>query len=151
VTLEQILSWSALALAVAAAVWRGRQPERLGAAVAASAWLLSFLVFRKESWFVPQYGVMAVDGSALIAFLVMAFAYDRYWLICISAFQALAFLSHFIFLIDPHALYRAYYYANFGFGYLMLGSLIGGVIIEGRAPMHRRSPAKKSIESAGAA
>lgn len=143
-SLEQMFSWFALALTIAVVGWWGRRPERVGIAVIAIGWLLTLLLLRKDSWYSPQYGVMVVDGALLAVFILMAFAYDRYWIICIAAFQAVAFLTHFIFLIDPHAFYRAYYFANFAIGYLILGAMIGGVIIERAAPARRRWRPRRS-------
>jgi hypothetical protein len=39
-------------------------------------------------------------------------------------------LTHLGFLINPRLLYRAYYFANFSIGFLVLGTIVGGVLIE---------------------
>ena len=129
-TLAQIIGWTALALTCAVAFWRGEWPERLGAALIAVAWLVTPLVELRRSWFEPQLGILAVDVATLIALVALAFWYGRYWAICASAFQAIAVLTHLAFLINPEALYRAYLFGNFSIGFLLLGSILGGTLIE---------------------
>jgi len=108
--------------------------------IIAVGWVVSSLVERRDSWYEPQFGIMAVDIVILAAFVVMSFRYDRYWTICAAAFQAIAVLTHFAFLVNPHALYRAYYFGNFAIGFLILGAILGGVLIERVAPYRRRRP-----------
>jgi hypothetical protein len=146
-TLAQIVSWAALAVTAAVVLWRGRRPERLAISVVAIGWGLTRLVERRESWFVPQYGMMAIDGFILVVFVAMAFHYDRYWTIWVAAFQAVAELTHFAFLINPRALYRAYYYGNFSIGYLILGAILAGVIIERERPFRRRPRRRRALRS----
>ncbi len=136
-TLAQIVGWIALALTCAMAFWRGERPERLGAALIAVAWLITPLVELRRSWFEPQLGILAVDVVTFIALVALAFRYVRYWAICASAFQAIAVLTHLAFLINREALYRAYLFGNFAIGFLLLGSILGGTLIE-VAPIQRR-------------
>jgi hypothetical protein len=137
VTLAQIVNWTTLALTCAVVFWRGSRPERVGMTIVAIGYVLTPLVEQRDSWYAPQFGIMAVDAAILAAFIAMAFRYDRYWTICATAFQAIAVLIHFAFLINPPALYRAYFYASFSIGYLILGSILGGVVIERRTPFLR--------------
>jgi hypothetical protein len=88
----------------------------------------------RESWYQPQYGIFIVDLLTLAALVVLAMRFDRYWPICAAGFQAVAVLTHLAFLINPRALYRAYLFGNFSIGFLLLGAVLGGVIIEGRSP-----------------
>jgi hypothetical protein len=144
---RQSVGFTLVALACGFVFWRGRRPERLGISLVAAGWLLTPLVEQRESWYRPQFGIMAVDIVILTAFVVMAFRYDRYWTICAAAFQAIAVMVHFAFLIDPRALYRAYYFETFAIGYLVLGSILGGVIIESPAPYRRRRPSSPAPPS----
>ena len=139
-TLAQLINVAALVLACAIAFWRGREPGRLGISIVAIGFVLTPIVERRESWLQPQFGILTVDVVILAAFIIMAFRYDRYWTICVAAFQAIAVLTHFAFLVRPLALYRAYYFANFAFGFLILGAIVGGVLIERGAPYRRRRP-----------
>jgi hypothetical protein len=138
VTLTKISNLLALALTCGVVVWRGRRPERIGALVVTIAFLVTPLVEQRRSWYQPQFGIMAVDVATLAALAVMAIRYDRYWPICAAAFQAVAVLTHLAFLINPHALYRAYYVGNFSIGFLLLGAILGGVILESPTPFRVR-------------
>jgi len=146
-TLAQIVGWTALALTCAVVFWRGERPERLGAALIAVAWLLTPLVELRRSWFEPQLGILAVDVATLVALVALAFRSRRYWAICASAFQAIAVLTHLAFLINPEALYRAYLFGNFSIGFLLLGSILGGTLIEAAPIRFRRRLAPQASRS----
>jgi hypothetical protein len=131
-TPAQQVGTAALVLTCGLAFWRGARADKLGAIAIAVAWIATPLVERRGDWFQPQYGILIVDTLLLAAFIALALRYSRRWPICAAAFQSFAVLTHLAFLVDPHALYRAYYYANFSIGFLFLGSLFGGVLIEPR-------------------
>ena len=139
-TPAQIVGWIALALACAAAAWRGGRPERLGALLLAAAWVVTPLVELRSSWRQPQIGILGVDIVTLAALAWLAMRYDRTWPICAAGFQAIAVLTHLAFLVNPQALWRAYLVGNFAIGFLLLGAVVGGVVMEGRAPSLRRRP-----------
>jgi hypothetical protein len=139
-TPAQIVNWAALAITVVVVFWRGRGPERLGMAAIVAAFVITPFVQRLDRWDEPQFGIMGVDASLLAILVVMAFRYGRFWLIWAAAFQAITVLTHLAFLIDPRALYRAFYFGNFAMGYLLLGAILGGAIIERAAPVRRRVP-----------
>jgi len=130
VDLAQLLGWTCLALTCVAAAWRGGRAERLGAAVVAVAWVITALVERRHDWLEPQYGILAVDVVTLLALAAIALRARRNWAICAAGFQAIAVLTHLVFLINPAALYRAYYMSNFSIGFLLLGAILAGVIFE---------------------
>lgn len=137
--LAQLIGWIAVAVACIAAAWRGERPERLGAVLITSAWALTALVERRNNWLEPQYGILAVDTATFIGLAAIAFLFRRAWAICAASFQAVAVLTHVAFLIDPAVLYRAYYMANFSIGFLLLGAVVGGVLLESaRSPVSRR-------------
>ena len=143
-TAAQIVSWAALVLTCSIVVWRGRRAERFGMTVVAIGWVVTPFVQRLDSWYQPQFGILAVDVAVLAGLVALAFRYDRYWPICAAAFQAVAVLTHFAFLINPKALYRAFYFGNFAIGYLILGAIIGGVVIESGAPDRLREPRRRA-------
>ena len=136
-TLAQFVNAAALVLTCAIVFGRGRQPERIGMTVIAMAFLVTPLVEARGSWYEPQYGILAVDVLTLAALIAISVLYDRYWPICAAAFQAVAVLTHVAFMIDPAALYRAFYFGNFSIGFLLLGSILGGAFIEA-APIRFR-------------
>lgn len=135
VDLAQLLGWTCLILTCLAAAWRGGRPERLGAGVVAAGWIISTLVERRHDWLEPQYGILAVDGATLLALAALALWAHRNWAICAAGFQAIAVLTHLVFLIDPPALYRAYYMSNFSIGFLLLGAILAGVMLETARPL----------------
>jgi hypothetical protein len=137
-TPAQIVNWATLALAAAIVFWRGRGPERLGMAIIVVGYFATPMVERRDNWYAPQFGILAVDMVMLLAFISLAFRYRRHWAICAAAFQGVAVLTHFAFLIAPHTLYRAYYVGSFSIGYLVLGAIVGGVVFEGATPIRRR-------------
>jgi hypothetical protein len=138
-TAAQIVNWTALGLTVLVVIRRGRWPERLGMALIVAAFVATPFAELRDSWYRPQFGILAVDATLLAALIVTAFRYDRDWTICAAAFQAVTVLTHFAFMIDPRALYRAFYFGNFAMGYLLLGAILGGAVIEGPRPYRLRS------------
>jgi hypothetical protein len=134
VNLAQLLGWACLTLTCVVVAWRGERPEKLGAGVIAAAWILSTLVEQRRSWLEPQFGVFAVDVLALAAFIALAFWSRRYWAIYVAGFHAIGVMTHLLFLINPAALYRAYYMINFSMGFLLLGALLAGTIFETSKP-----------------
>lgn len=134
---RQAVGLTILALTLAYTYRRGSRPERIGVSLVAAGWLITPIVEQRESWYAPQFGIMGVDMMILAAFTVMTLRYNRFWTICAAGFQAIAVIVHFAFLMSPAALYRAYFFETFAIGYLVLGSILGGVLIESRAPIHR--------------
>ena len=133
-TLPQIVGWTGLALTWATALWRGGRPERLGASLIGVAWILTPIVQLRENWYQPQYGICVIDLVTLIGLTALAVRYQRYWPICAAGFQFIAVLTHLAFLVNPQALFRAYLFGNFSIGFLLLGAVLGGVIMEGATP-----------------
>jgi hypothetical protein len=137
-TIPQFTGWAMLAVTLIIVVRRGQPLEKAGIAMIALAFLLTPLVERRDSWYAPQLGIMAVDVALLAGLTVIAFRYDRSWPICAAGFQSIAVMTHLVFLINPPLLYRAFYYVNFSIGYFVLGALIGGVLIECPSAFHLR-------------
>jgi hypothetical protein len=144
-TLAQFVNAAALVVTCAVVFGRGRRPERLGMTLLAMAFLVTPLVEARGSWYEPQYGILTVDVLTLVALIAIAVRYDRYWPICAAAFQAVAVLTHVAFLIEPVALYRAFFFGNFSIGFLLLGSILGGTLIEvAPVPFHFRLSSRSS-------
>jgi hypothetical protein len=133
------VGWFALGLTCVIAFWRGGRAERLGAILAAAGWIVTPFVEIRTSWYQPQVGIFAVDVFMLLALTALTLRYRRAWTVCASAFQALMVLTHIGFLVNPTGLYRAYYFANFSIGFLVLGAIVGGVLIEDSAWLLRLS------------
>ena len=130
---KQVFSFVVLALACVFAGRMGNKPERLGAALIAAGWCLTPLVEDLSSWTKPQYGMLGVDLLTLLLLVLLALHTGRLWPVCAAGFQLVAVLLHLIFWIAPERLYRAFYYANFAIGYLLLGALVGGCLLEAGA------------------
>ena len=140
IALAQMVGWACLAATCLAAGWRGERPEKIGAGLVAAAWVLSTLVERRHNWLEPQYGILAVDITTMVGLAALAYWSRRGWAICAAGFQTIAVLTHLVFLINPQALYRAYYMSNFSIGFLLLGAILAGVLFETErpAPISRR-------------
>jgi hypothetical protein len=148
VIFRQAVGLSVVALTTIVVFRRGERAERLGVSIVAAGWLITPLVEQRESWLRPQYGIMIVDIVILAAFAVMTARFRRYWLILATAFQAIAVLVHLGFLLEPKAFYRAYFVETFAIGYLVLGSILGGVFIEARpSPAPRALPTSRRSSS----
>jgi hypothetical protein len=146
-TLVQLVNAAALLLVGAIAFWRGRTPERVGMAIIAAAFLITPLVERRDSWLASQVGILVVDAATLVALIALAAWCARYWAVWASAFQAVAVLTDLAFLIDPRAVYRAYYFGNFSIGFLLLGAILGGALIERDRPFRRQPRRRPSARS----
>lgn len=144
----QIINWTTLALTSAIVFWRGRRSERVGMAILIVTFILTPMVERRDNWYAPQLGIMAVDWLTLAGLAWVVFRYGRAWAVCAVAFQAIAVLTDFAFMIAPRTLYRAYYFGNFSIGYLLLGAILGGVIFERARPIRPRGLRRSAPASA---
>jgi hypothetical protein len=75
----------------------GGAPERLGALIMLLGTLATFLVARPAAMRFShiEWGIAAVDVTALVAFLVLALVTTRHWPQWIAALQILQVASHF--------------------------------------------------------
>ena len=108
----------------------GQRGERVGFCIILVAWIVSALVERRSSWIEPQYALFAVDVVTLGLLIWVHRTYGRLWPLVAAAFQVISVLSHPLFWINMPALARAFYYANFSIGFLLLGAIWGGCVIE---------------------
>ncbi len=88
----------------------GGPAERLGAAVAFGASMLSWLVWTISArhWSGTEYGVLSVDLAVLFAFLAMALKSNRFWPLWATSFQLISVATHAATLVDPDIVPRAY-------------------------------------------
>ena len=138
-TPAQQVSSAALLMTIVATAWRGAPPERVSMAVITAGWIITPFAQLRENWYQPQWGMLAVDTVTLMCLAYLTLHYKRHWIICATGFQAVAVMTHLAFLISPHALFRGYFFANFAIGYLLLGSVLGGIVFELR-PATRPGP-----------
>lgn len=102
VTVLQIHTLISLMLAVlicGLAMWRGDLAARWTGAVSLANWLGSLLIYRRDAYN-ADYGVLAIDAIALIAFVWISIRTRRIWTIIASAFLAIIVASHVATVID---------------------------------------------------
>ena len=102
VTVLQIHTLISLIVAVlicGMAMWRGDQAARWIGAVCLANWLGSLMVYRHDAYN-ADYGVLAIDTVALIAFIWISIRTRRIWTVVASAFLAIIVASHVAVVID---------------------------------------------------
>lgn len=120
--------WPTVLMAVcAAAVWRGRDFERLAAGVELASWSLTLVVFRARSES-TQWEVLAIDVILFVALLWIAMRSARYWPLFAAGFQLLALITHFAHAVDALVSGWAYLTAVLIWNYLTLFAIGWGAI-----------------------
>ena len=96
--------------AVAAVIWGG-WVERVVSALFVTALVASLAVLRFSSvkYLGFETGLFIVDGTLLIALLLVTLRAGQGWLICATSFQAIAVLGHLAKLVNPHYSRMAYW------------------------------------------
>jgi len=91
-----------MALSLSFAIWKGAEPERIGAGVLLAGFLLQIIAY---AVFPPRY--FDVDAIALLADLIflagfgwLAINARRVWPIWAAAFQLLSIMSHFARFVE---------------------------------------------------
>lgn len=132
-SLYQWASFLALVVTVAAGLWLGRWPERLGAGAMLVAWLATALSLNGTQLWGPQWGVMVIDVLLLAVLLFIALRSDRWWPLWACGFHALNVVLHLAVMADPKIWGRAYFVAGNAFSYLVMAALLIGVLGRQRA------------------
>lgn len=109
----------ALMTVCATAVLRGRDMERLAAAVVLADWALSMVVYRARSED-TQWGVLLVDGAQFAVLLWIALRSSRYWPLFLSGFALLQLVTHLAHAVDVGVSGWAYITAERIWSYLLL-------------------------------
>ncbi|MBX9460117.1 MAG: hypothetical protein KL785_02215 [Brevundimonas sp.] len=81
-------------LTVAFAFWKGDEPERLGAAAYAMAFLATTMIKGDATPNVPRWGMMGIEIVLLGVFIGLALHSRRAWPVWAASFQALVVTSH---------------------------------------------------------
>ena len=126
--LLQISYWIVLFLCCGYAFRRGGRPERIGAAVALAASILSVAATTE---FAARFkgveaGILAVDVAVLCAFLALAVKTDRFWPLWATAFHTVAVATHIAIAADPTTVPRAYALAQGFWAYPVILSFAVG-------------------------
>jgi len=117
------LIWALTVIGVCGlAIRRGGAYERLAAGVMLAGWALTMVVarvgFRQTEW-----GVLAVDLSALGGFVWIALRSPRYWPLFAAGFHLLAIITHVANVVDTTVAPWAYLTAEIIWGYLLAFSI----------------------------
>ena len=121
---------------VLAALKFGQAPERASAFTLVWMWvadrLFHLLIEPSQVWVTVATGHLLIDASAFVMFLVIALRANRVYPICLSAFQGIAFLMHFVHAINPANAPLAYSILSIAPSYLMMLTLIAGLLLHSR-------------------
>ncbi|HEY0600685.1 hypothetical protein [Brevundimonas sp.] len=95
--IDDIYAQAVLAVAVltvAFAFWKGDEPERLGAAAYAMAFLATSMIRGDATPNVPRWGMMGIEIVLLVVFIGLALHSRRAWPVWAASFQALVVTNH---------------------------------------------------------
>ena len=101
------------------AVWRGRDEERMAAAVVMADWALSMVVFKSRSED-TQWGELVVDGGEFSLFVWIAMRSPRFWPLSVAAFALLQLATHVAHALDVGVTGWAYLTTQLIWSYLIL-------------------------------
>lgn len=131
ITQFEWLSLLALALAVAAAWWRGTRADRRSALIIAAAWLASMLVDDDGSRGV-QWGIFAIDLLLVSYLLVEGVFGRRLWPVCAAVAQLFIVMTHVAFLMSPSMIHEGFFSAYYLWSYVVLLCLLVGALTNRR-------------------
>ncbi|MCR6659802.1 MAG: hypothetical protein NVV72_10795 [Asticcacaulis sp.] len=124
------------------ALLRGGPSERVGATIFLLAWLATTLAQLGTKYSGIEWGIVAIDVAALLAFIGLALWSRKIWTILIAACQMNAVFSHFVPLLAPHFNYVTYItIISFWSGYGLLACLAIGTSSHQRELRLRRKAA----------
>jgi len=87
---------AAAVITVTFAFWKGDEPERLGAAAYALAFLATNVIRGDSTPNLPRWGMMGVEIVLLVVFIGLASHSRRAWPVWAASFQALVVTSHIL-------------------------------------------------------
>lgn len=87
---------------------KGDEPERIGAATYALAYLASLLVQEDGAIYGTQWGLMGIDIVMLAVYSGLAWKSRRSWPVWASALQSLTVMSHVLTFVDVRPSMAAY-------------------------------------------
>ena len=85
---------TAAVLAVTFAFWKGDEPERMGGAAYAMAFLATTMIRGDATPNVPRWGMMGIEIVLLIVFVGLAWHTRRTWPVWAASFQGLIVTCH---------------------------------------------------------
>ncbi|MBL8553141.1 MAG: hypothetical protein JNL41_02595 [Phenylobacterium sp.] len=106
-----------------AALWRGREEERLGAFTMLAAWAVTMVVYRTGSRD-TQWGIFAVDTVQFVVFVWLSMKTRRYWPLFAAGFGLLQVVTHGAKTLDTGISAWAYITAQIIWSYLILFTII---------------------------
>jgi hypothetical protein len=120
--------WTLLALGSLYTFWRGGAPERVGMAILVIGSILSTLSLRAMPvrFHDVEMGVFIVDIVALLLFVGLALAADRYWPLWVAGLQLVGVASHVLRLADADVIPWAYAITQSLWGYPILLAMVIG-------------------------
>lgn len=114
-----------MALVCLFAGWAGGRPQRVVAAIAFAAWVLSAAI-QDRSFRHPQYATFVLDAALLVVFVWLALLWKRGWLNWVAAFQSLTMATHIAAMLDKRIWPIASITAYMIWSYLTLAALAWG-------------------------
>lgn len=138
-----IWAWGGNILAILVsgwAFWRGGAPERWGAVILLTGWVLS-AVLQSHDARGPGIFVVLIDVACLIAFVGLSLWSRRVWTIVLAAFQLDAVMCHFAVGLSGHIGGWAYVTAlGIWGGYGPVFALAGGLIWPAQRAVENDTP-----------
>lgn len=110
IMLPKQLYWILLFVVLALALGRGRRDERIAAIICLVGSVATILVSSPWShrFASVEVGVMVVDFGALLGFVLLALASNRFWPLWVAGFQLTSWIAHFLKAADADLFPRVY-------------------------------------------
>jgi hypothetical protein len=143
---NHIVAWAALMCAALVSWLLGRRPERIGFLLIMANWVATPLVEDRRSWLEVQYAIMGANAALTLALSALAIRTRRAWPLAAAGLEFTGVMVRLAPTLNAHALTRAAPFADAVIGYVVLGSVVGGAIVEGHQPsLERASPSASPI------
>jgi len=123
-----------LALTTLYALWAGGGPERIGAAVYALSVVVTHLalLMHDHMWWDLETGVLIVDATTFLIFVLIALKANRFWPLWVSALLGIALLGHLGRFVMPDTYWRAYAIVLVMWSYPILALMVLGTFLHQR-------------------